>query len=100
MKRIVKGRVVRDDTWPICYARHSKAVVPKEHHLHEECGVFGVFSEECADVASLAYYGLFALMWHLLPITGFLPCSTVVRRVQASWSMMMAFLLPTVMKGL
>ena len=41
MKRIVKGRVVRDDTWPICDAKHSKAVVPKEHHLHEECGVFG-----------------------------------------------------------
>lgn len=33
----------------------------KEHHIHEECGVFGVFSPETADVASLAYYGLFAL---------------------------------------
>ena len=41
--------------------KKNKQVVPKEHHLHEECGVFGVFSEECADVASLAYYGLFAL---------------------------------------
>lgn len=39
----------------------NKQVVPKEHHIHEECGVFGVFSPECADVASLAYYGLFAL---------------------------------------
>ena len=29
--------------------------------IREECGVFGVFSEECADVASLAYYGLYAL---------------------------------------
>ena len=30
-------------------------------HLHEECGVFGVFSRETADVASLAYYALYAL---------------------------------------
>jgi len=33
----------------------------KEHHIHEECGVFGVFSPQTADLASLAYYGLFAL---------------------------------------
>lgn len=32
-----------------------------EHHVHEECGVFGVFSNERRDMASLAYYGLFAL---------------------------------------
>lgn len=32
-----------------------------EHHVHEECGVFGVFSNERRDVARLAYYGLFAL---------------------------------------
>lgn len=32
-----------------------------EHHIHEECGVFGVFSGTPTDVASLAYYGLFAL---------------------------------------
>ena len=29
--------------------------------LHEECGVFGVFSNETCDVASTVYYGLFAL---------------------------------------
>lgn len=29
--------------------------------LHEECGVFGVFCNEHSDVASTAYYGLFAL---------------------------------------
>ena len=29
--------------------------------LHEECGVFGVYSEETADLASMTYYGLFAL---------------------------------------
>ena len=29
--------------------------------IHEECGVFGVFAENTQDVASLAYYGLFAL---------------------------------------
>lgn len=29
--------------------------------IHEECGVFGVFSPSTQDVASLVYYGLFAL---------------------------------------
>lgn len=29
--------------------------------IHEECGVFGVYSEKTDDVASLVYYGLFAL---------------------------------------
>lgn len=30
-------------------------------HLHEECGVFGVFSPFTSDVARTTYYGLFAL---------------------------------------
>lgn len=38
-----------------------RKVPRRERHLHEECGVFGLFSPETADVASLAYYGLFAL---------------------------------------
>lgn len=29
--------------------------------LHEECGVFGVFSKEKADLASLTYYALYSL---------------------------------------
>jgi amidophosphoribosyltransferase len=29
--------------------------------LHEECGVFGIYDIEGADVASTIYYGLFAL---------------------------------------
>ena len=29
--------------------------------IHEECGVFGVFSREQTEVATLAYYGLYAL---------------------------------------
>lgn len=32
-----------------------------EKKIHEECGVFGVFSPRSCDVASLVYYGLFAL---------------------------------------
>lgn len=32
-----------------------------DRYLHEECGVFGVYSKTCTDLASLAYYGLFAL---------------------------------------
>ena len=30
-------------------------------HIHEECGVFGMFPPKTEDVASLAYYGLYAL---------------------------------------
>ena len=30
-------------------------------HIHEECGVFGVFSSERRNLAEQAYYGLFAL---------------------------------------
>ena len=29
--------------------------------IHEECGVLGVISPRCADVAGMAYYGLYAL---------------------------------------
>ena len=32
-----------------------------EHEIHEECGVFGVYSTETRDVAHTAYYGLYAL---------------------------------------
>lgn len=32
-----------------------------DNKLHEECGVFGVYSPETNDVASTCYYGLFAL---------------------------------------
>ncbi|MCF0131110.1 MAG: amidophosphoribosyltransferase [Pseudobutyrivibrio sp.] len=29
--------------------------------IHEECGVFGAYNAKCQDVASMAYYGLYAL---------------------------------------
>ena len=29
--------------------------------LHEECGIFGVIASEICDVASISYYGLYAL---------------------------------------
>ena len=32
-----------------------------ERHIHEECGVFGIYSQTTADVASMAYYALYAL---------------------------------------
>ena len=38
-----------------------KQVVPKEHHIREECGVFGVFPREPADVASTG------LLWAVRP---------------------------------
>ncbi len=30
-------------------------------HLHEECGIFGIYSQEKQNVADTVYYGLFAL---------------------------------------
>ena len=30
-------------------------------HIHEECGVFGIYSRETADLATMTYYALFAL---------------------------------------
>lgn len=44
-----------------------QSLFPKAHalnkmsNIHEECGVFGVFASGKKDVASTAYYGLFAL---------------------------------------
>ena len=35
---------------------HSDLTTIKERHIHEECGVFGIFSHQTADLASLAYY--------------------------------------------
>ena len=32
-----------------------------ERHIHEECGVFGIRTQQTADVASYAYYALYAL---------------------------------------
>ena len=36
-------------------------MITDSNKLHEECGVFAVFSTELSDVASTVYYGLFAL---------------------------------------
>ena len=38
-----------------------ETVLSKTSGIHEECGVFGVFSKTPQDLASLTYYGLFAL---------------------------------------
>ena len=40
------------------YLRDSK---PMFDSMHEECGVFGVYSTETRDVANTVYYGLYAL---------------------------------------
>ncbi|NLT13764.1 MAG: amidophosphoribosyltransferase [Clostridiales bacterium] len=32
-----------------------------DHHIHEECGVFGAFSRQNTELAGLAYCGLYAL---------------------------------------
>ena len=36
-------------------------MMSSEAKLHEECGVFGVIAPEICDVASISYYGLYAL---------------------------------------
>ena len=30
--------------------------------IHEECGVFGIFGSQKADMAGLCYYGLFSVI--------------------------------------
>lgn len=32
-----------------------------ENHINEECGVFGIYTQNGADVAKMTYYGLYAL---------------------------------------
>lgn len=39
----------------------SDSPIHIDRHIHEECGVFGVFSNDTADLAPLGYYGLFSL---------------------------------------
>ena len=39
----------------------NQAYSVQMRQIHEECGVFGVYSSHRTDVASLAYYGLYAL---------------------------------------
>ncbi len=39
----------------------NNSIMLPERHLHEECGVFGVFAPKPTDVGSLAYYALYAL---------------------------------------
>ena len=39
----------------------NQAYAVQMRQIHEECGVFGVYSSHRTDVASLAYYGLYAL---------------------------------------
>lgn len=39
----------------------TEQISRRNGHLHEECGVFGVYSPATADLAGLVYYGLFSL---------------------------------------
>ena len=41
--------------------RRSESPRGHQHHIREECGVFGVYSTQRTDLAPLAYYGLYAL---------------------------------------
>ena len=41
--------------------RNGLTTSAADRHIHEECGVFGVYSPARMDVAALAYYGLYAL---------------------------------------
>ena len=39
----------------------TEQISRRNGHIHEECGVFGVYSPATADLAGLVYYGLFSL---------------------------------------
>ncbi len=43
-------------------------------HLREECGVFGIYSAERADLAPLSYYGLFSLQHRGQESAGIVVC--------------------------
>ena len=45
--------------------------------IHEECGVFGVYSPKQENVASLVYYGLYALQHRSQRSYAFLSISTL-----------------------
>jgi amidophosphoribosyltransferase len=40
---------------------HKTTEQVADRHIHEECGVLGIYSPEAANLAGLAYYGLFSL---------------------------------------
>ena len=55
--------------------------------IHEECGVFGIFEKECADPASSAYFGLYALQHRGQESCGIAVCDDgVFRHKRADWS--------------
>ncbi len=56
----VEARESRKTGLPCFFIFLNGETVAMEN-LHEECGVFGIFSKERADLASMVYYGLFAL---------------------------------------
>ena len=42
--------------------------------IHDECGVFGVYSPQPADVAGIVYYGLYALQHRGQESAGIVVC--------------------------
>lgn len=54
----------------------------EEDVLHEECGVFGIYSYDGNDVASTIYYGLFALQHRGQESCGIAVCATDSQKVK------------------
>ena len=66
----------------------------EERHLHEECGVFGVCSPKEHDVASLTYYGLFALQHRGQESAGIVVNDRGCSPPAATWDWSVKYFLP------
>lgn len=68
-------------------------------NVHEECGVFGVFSPEKTDVAACAYYGLFALQHRGQESAGIVVCDDGIFRSYKDTGLVSEVFTPAVMEG-
>lgn len=54
-------------------------------NLHEECGVFGVFSPQPENVGGMAYYGLYALQHRGQESCGIVVCDDGLLPLTRIW---------------
>ena len=68
--------------------------------LHEECGVFGIFSQETADVAASTYFGLYALQHRGQESAGIAVCDSGVMAKYRENGLVSEIFTPEVMHSL
>ena len=68
--------------------------------LHEECGVFGIFAPETADVAKAVYYGLYALQHRGQESAGIAVCDRGVMAKYREYGLVSEIFTPDVLQSL